>query len=99
MECRGQELLGYAHNNLLKKNIKVGAQRNKMTIAELRDFLLKEEAKWTKLDVELLGPFDQQKILVPHYTFGEVAQFKGYDDNNSIWMDETGMGYCIDINE
>lgn len=68
-----------------------------MTIEELRAFLDKEEEKWTDQDIEYMGEFKHQHILLPHFTRGTPTEFKGWDHEIQIWYDITGMGYLMDV--
>ena len=73
-----------------------------MTVDELKTWLSTEESKWTEDDCKYLGEFKNQVIYSPHWekvpeTFNYI--FKGWDHNNHIYWDVTGLGIFIDTKE
>jgi hypothetical protein len=73
-----------------------------MRIQELRDFLNKEESKWTGEDRKYLGEFGDQEIYVPVYKWNPTkgaADFKGYGRDLNVHWDITGLGLFIEDKE
>lgn len=62
------------------------------TVRELRLFLDALEAHWTQEDEQYLGKFEDTRVLVPHFLFGECL---GYGPAHIV-HDVTGLGIIID---
>ena len=69
-----------------------------MTINDLREFLDKEEARWTPEVEHYLGKFGEQPISLPAYEHRNgVLQFVGWSPNVTIFEDNTGLGFLMDV--
>lgn len=73
------------------------------TVADLRRALDDLEASWTDQDREVLGEFDHQGVVVPHWCrhsdFPEGARaFCGYGPVQ-MYYDATGVGFIMDSAE
>jgi hypothetical protein len=72
-----------------------------MTINELREFLDKEEARWTPEVEKYLGKFGDQPICLPayHSTKDSEVRFRGWTPETIIWEDQTGLGFLMDVRD
>jgi len=68
-----------------------------MRVRDLRKWLDDEERKWSSDDNKYLGEFGDIQILSPKFQVeDDHVQFKGWDYDNHVYWDITGLGILID---